>query len=78
MGIVARVATVLAEHQVNIEDIDQKILAGELFAMTLLADRAACPLELPELTEKLRGSVADLGLEVTVHDAELFRAMHRV
>ncbi len=78
VGIVARVATVLAENRVNIEDINQKILGGNIFAMTLLADMEKCPLSLADLAEKLQGAVADMNLRVMVQDAEVFRYMHRV
>jgi ACT domain-containing protein len=78
VGIVARVATCLAENQVNIEDINQKILGGTIFAMTLLADLEASPLDLPELSRRLQASVEGMGLKVVVQDAEVFRYMHRV
>ena len=78
IGIVARVATVLAECRVNIEDINQKILGGHVFAMTLLADMEKSPLALPELADRLQEAVADMELRVTVQDAEVFRYMHRV
>ena len=78
VGIVAKVATALAESRVNIEDINQKILGGDLFAMTLLADRSGCAVELPELTRVLESAVAGMGLKVMVQDAEVFRYMHRV
>ena len=78
VGIVARVATALADNQVNIEDINQKILGDSIFAMTLLADMAASPLSLGELAERLDGVGEELGLKVMAHDAEVFRFMHRV
>ncbi len=78
VGIVARIATCLAENRVNIEDINQKILGGAIFAMTLLADAAASPADLPELTRRLQASVEGLGLKVVIQDAEVFRFMHRV
>ncbi len=78
VGIVARVATVLAANHVNIIDINQKILDDEIFAMTLLADRAQSSLSLPDITAKLKESIADLNLTVTVQDSELFQYMHRV
>jgi ACT domain-containing protein len=78
VGIVAKIATVLAETGVNIEDINQKILAGEIFAMTMLADRVTSPMPLPELAERLSTAVNDMGLDVRVQDAEVFRYMHRV
>lgn len=78
VGIVAKVATVLAECRVNIEDINQKILGGTLFAMTLLADMAQSGIDLPALSGKLDEAVSELGLKVMVQDAEVFRYMHRV
>ena len=78
VGIVARIATCLAENQVNIEDINQKILGGTIFAMTLLADAGYFSSELPELTRRLEDSVEGMGLKVVLQDAEVFRYMHRV
>jgi ACT domain-containing protein len=78
VGIVARVATALAENRINIIDINQKLLGGELFAMTLLADREKSDLSLPDITDKLKESIKDLSLEVTVQDTEVFQYMHRV
>ena len=78
VGIVARIATVLAENQVNIEDINQKILGGSIFAMTMLGDMARCPVDLAELARRLDQAGQELGLKVTVQDAEVFRYMHRV
>ena len=78
VGIVAKIATALAESGINIIDINQKILGGELFAMTLLADRVHSKLSLPEITERLQASVAGMALQVTVQDSEVFQYMHRV
>ena len=71
-------ATALAENKINIIDINQKILGDEIFAMTLLADRVGSSLSLPEITDKLKTSIKDMSLEVTVQDTEVFQYMHRV
>ncbi len=78
VGIVAKVATALAESNINLIDINQKILGDEIFAMTLLADRINSCLSLNEITEKLKESVKSMSLEVTVQDSEVFQYMHRV
>jgi len=78
VGIVARIATCLAENQVNIEDINQKILGGSIFAMTLLADAERFGADLPDLSRRLQASVEGMGLKVVLQDAEVFRYMHRV
>ena len=78
VGIVAKIATALAENSINIIDINQKILGNEIFAMTLLADRINSTRSLPEITARLKESIKDMSLDVTVHDSEVFQYMHRV
>jgi len=78
VGIVAKIATALAENNVNIIDINQKLLDNEIFAMTLLADRINSTRSLPEITARLKESIKDMSLDVTVHDSEVFQYMHRV
>ncbi len=78
VGIVAKVATALAEKNINIIDINQKILGDEIFAMTLLADRVGSSLSLPEITDAVKTSIKGMSLEVTVQDTEVFQYMHRV
>jgi ACT domain-containing protein len=78
VGIVAKIATALAENKINIIDINQKLLDNEIFAMTLLADRINSTRSLPEITARLKESVKDMSLDVTVHDSEVFQYMHRV
>ena len=78
VGIVAKIATALAENSINIIDINQKILGNEIFAMTLLADRINSTRSLPEITVKLKESIKNMSLDVTVQDSEVFQCMHRV
>jgi len=78
VGIVAKVTTALAESNVNLIDINQKILGDELFAMTLLGDRMKSNLPLAGITNRLKESVKSMSLEVTVQDSEVFQYMHRV
>jgi ACT domain-containing protein len=78
VGIVAKVATSLAESNINLIDINQKILGDEIFAMTLLADRINSNLSLAEITDKLKESIKNMSLKVTVQDSEVFQYMHRV
>ena len=78
VGIVSKVATSLAESNINLIDINQKILGDEIFAMTLLADRINSNLSLAEITDKLKESIKNMSLKVTVQDSEVFQYMHRV
>lgn len=77
IGIIARVATVLAQNQVNIQDISQTILQ-DFFTMIMIADLAKCPISLNELSAKLDEVGRELGLDIRVQHEDIFNYMHRV
>jgi formyltetrahydrofolate deformylase len=64
-GVVARISTYLASSDVNIEDIEQRVMEG-LFVMTMLVDLADCSLTLDELVTGLQGIARDIDMEVKV------------
>jgi len=76
-GIVAGIASVLASHNVNIEDISQTVLRG-FFAMIMIADMSKSTCSLSELRERLEAKAKELGVEVLVQHSDIFRAMHRI
>ena len=74
-GIVAAVATLLAENNVNILDISQTILQG-MFTMTMLADLGEADFSLiHDGLDKLSGS---LGVQVTIQREDVFKFMSRL
>ena len=77
VGIVAAVATALADAGANIEDIRQSIVGG-IFSMTMLTtiDEDATPFE--EVQARLAEVGAGLGVQVTLQREDVFRYMHRV
>ncbi len=77
VGIIAAITSCLAEHEVNIEDITQKIL-GEYFTMILVGDVSRCPVSLSELRRKLVERGREVGVRVYMQHASIFRAMHRI
>lgn len=64
-GVVARFATYLAEHGVNIEDLQQHVLRG-LFVMDMLVDLSEMDLSLDELVTGLLEVGKTIGMEVRV------------
>lgn len=78
VGIVASISNLLATHNINIEDITQKILKGNIFAMIMLVDMKNANLDLSELRKKLEEKSIELGMKITAHDLELFNYMHRI
>jgi ACT domain-containing protein len=76
-GIVAVVAQVLAESNVNIEDISQTVLQG-CFAMIMIVDATKSTLLLTALKERLDRKAEAIGVQILVQHEDLFRRMHRI
>jgi ACT domain-containing protein len=77
VGIIAMVATVLAENGVNILNLDQTILDG-FFNMIMTADMSGASISLKELQSIMKTKGEGLGLEIRVQHADIFQVMHRI
>ena len=77
VGIIAMVATVLAENGVNILNLDQTILDG-FFNMIMTADMSGASISLKELQQIMKDKGEAIGLEIRVQNADIFQVMHRV
>ena len=77
VGIVAKVATLLAECQVNIEDIKQTLMQGH-FVMFMLCDIEHADLNFKELKNVLIEEGNKLEVEVWVQKKGIFEKMHTV
>ena len=64
-GVVARVSTYLAAANVNIEDIEQRVMEG-LFIMTMLVDLSDLSITLDELVMGLRKIGEEINMETTL------------
>ena len=76
-GIVASVATILAEYKVNIEDIKQTLMQGH-FVMFMLCDISQSSSSFKEIKEALCQVGEKLGMEIWVQRKEIFDNMHNV
>lgn len=77
VGIVAGVSRVLAESNVNIEDISQTIMQ-DFFTMIMLVTLDEGEISMAGLQEKLNAVGTELGLQITVQHEDIFRYMHRI
>lgn len=64
-GVVARISTFLAERDVNIEDIEQRVVRGQ-FLMDMLVDIAGASVTLDELITGLLEIGRDIGMDIRV------------
>ncbi len=76
-GIVAGVSNVLAENNVNIEDISQTIL-DKYFAMIMLVDISKSKVNLEQLQRRLNEKGKELNLEIKAQHENVFKALHRI
>ena len=77
VGIIAGIAAILAEAQINILDINQTILQG-FFTMVMVADMSASTLDIAELRDILHRKGVELELQITVQHEDIFKFMHRI
>jgi formyltetrahydrofolate deformylase len=64
-GVVARISTYLAERDINIEDIEQRVVRGQ-FLMDMLVDITAASVSLDELVTGLLAIGDEIGMEIRV------------
>lgn len=77
VGIIARVATVLAENGVNILDISQTTMQ-EFFTMIMLVDLRGSEDSVDGLRQRLAVVEEAMGLRINVQHEDVFLYMHRV
>ena len=77
VGIVAKVATILAKYEVNIEDIKQTLMQGH-FVMFLLGNIEKSQYSFSEIKDALLNEGKKLGMEIWVQRKEIFDNMHNI
>lgn len=76
-GIIAKISNAVYSHNINIEDLNQKIMGG-YFVMTMLADMSDSPITITQLKKELAGIEEEMGLKIQVQHEDIFKVMHRV
>ena len=77
VGILAKVASVCAEHNANILDVTQSVLS-EMFSMIMVLDISGLTGSFADLQKSL-GELGDaIGMKIHVMHEDIFNAMHRI
>ena len=76
-GIVAAVATVLAECGANIDDISQTILE-DIFSMTMLTTLDPEVADFNTVQERLEQVGSDLGVQIIIQREDVFQYMYKI
>lgn len=77
VGIIAKVSTVLMNHNVNIMDVAQNVM-DEFFTMTMIVDISKISASFEALNNELKELGEQLNMEVRLQREEIFTAMHRI
>ncbi|HEX3503382.1 MAG TPA: ACT domain-containing protein [Xanthobacteraceae bacterium] len=77
VGIIAGIASVIAEANVNILDISQSVIR-EFFTMIMMVDLSGATLTFDELNALLAGKAGELAVRVEMQREEIFKTMHRI
>lgn len=76
-GIVAKISNLLYKNNINIEDINQKIMEG-LFVMTMLVDMSGYKYPIHRLSSGLEKIGKEMGIRIQIQHENIFKMMHRV
>lgn len=77
VGIIANVTKLLADYNVNIEDISQTILK-DIFNMIMMVDFSKINGTLEDLRADLERLGHDLGVSIVLQQTAIFDSMHRI
>jgi ACT domain-containing protein len=77
VGIIAGIANVIADANVNILDISQSVIR-EFFTMIMMVDLSEAMISFETLADNLAHKGASLGVQVEIQREEIFKAMHRI
>jgi len=77
VGIIAKVCTYMADHQINILDISQTIVQG-IFNMMMIIDTSKISIDFNTLTDEITKLGEETGVQIRCQREEIFDMMHRI
>lgn len=77
VGIIAKVCTYMADHQINILDISQTIIQG-FFNMMMIVDTSNMTIDYVTMTEEITRLGEDTGVQIKCQREDIFDKMHRI
>ena len=77
VGILAKVANVCADNNINIVDVTQSVLQ-DMFVMVMLAEIDNMSCSLSSLSETLGSMGESMNLDIRVMHEDIFNSMHRI
>lgn len=77
VGIIAKLAVAMANANINIVDVNQKIMET-YFVMTMAADVTNATVDMQTIRKRLDKIAKEMSLTITIQNENIFKVMHRV
>ena len=77
VGIIAKLANCMAKDNINIVDVNQKIME-DYFVMTMAADMTNATVGMDKVKKNLDKIAKEMKLSISIQDENIFKAMHRI
>jgi len=77
-GIVSAISTYLYEKDVNIVDINQRIMTDGYFVMSMLVDARDATVSMETMRQELEAIGEQLGMRVQAQHEDILKMMHRI
>ncbi len=77
VGIIARISNAMAKANINIIDVNQKIME-KYFVMTMACDIAEANVDIQQIQITLQQIAYEMELNITFQNEKIFKMMHRV
>ena len=77
VGIIAKVCTYMADHQINILDISQTIIQG-FFNMMMIVDTSKMTVDYATMTDEITRLGEATGVQIKCQKEEIFDKMYRI
>ena len=77
VGIIAKIATSMTRANINIVDVNQKIME-DYFVMTMAIDIAKASIDVSQINKRLDKIAKEMQLIINCQDESIFKMMHRI
>ena len=77
VGIIAKLSNAMAKANVNILDVNQRIME-DYFVMTMACDVAEANISMDKIKKRIDKLAKEMSLTIAFQSEDIFKAMHRV
>jgi len=77
VGIIAKISTAMAKANINILDVNQKIME-KYFVMMMAVDVASATVGIKQIQKQLDRIAKQMSLTITFQHENIFKMMHRI